>query len=141
MGFKVTQIEDLRNKLLELPEVNDVEREVTKQEAIRIMADAVAELQNRGYSLDKIAEILTNGGFHISVQTLKTYLTRAKSKTRSKARKKIAASSTPSSSPQKATPKASSSDSKAQSNEQMNDGSKTTARNSSFTPRQDSDDI
>jgi len=141
MGIKVAQVEELRQKLLELPEVDDVEREVNKLEAVRRMADAVSLLKKRGYSMEKIAEILTNGGLEISAQTLKSYLTKAKSKSRTKKRLKIAAESFPSSTPEKVTPKVSSKDSKAQSNEKTNDGSLTSARSSSFIPRDDSDDI
>ncbi len=141
MGYKIAQIDELRQKLLELPEVDDVEREVTKQEAVRRMADAVSTLQKRGYSMEKIAEIMTTEGLAISVQTLKSYLTRARSNPRSKPRRKVATSPSPSSMPEKAKPKESSSDPKAQSSENKNDGPETSARSSSFTPRQDSDDI
>lgn len=141
MGYKIAQIDELRDKLLELPEVDDVEREVTKQEAIRRMASAISVLQKRGYGMDKIAEILTNGGLEISMQTLKSYLSKAKSSPRSKPRRKVATSLSPSSMPERAKPKASSSDPEAQSSEKKNDGPETPARSSSFTPRQDSDDI
>src|SRR4051794_24223701 len=100
MGYKVARIDELQKKLQELPEVNDVEREVTKQEAIRRMADTISLLQERGYGMDKIAEILTTEGLTISVSTLKSYLTRAKKTSRAKSRRKGVAKSGPSPSPE-----------------------------------------
>lgn len=78
MGYKVAVIEELRDRLMQLPEVDNKEREVSKQEAIRIMSDAVCALQQRGYGLEQIAEIITKEGMPISVATLKSYLTRVK---------------------------------------------------------------
>lgn len=141
MGYKVAQIDELQKKLEELPEVNDIEREVTKQEAIRRMADAISQLQARGYSMEKIAEILTTEGFHISVPTLKSYLTRAKRVTRNKPQRKGPAKSAPSSTPRGASPQASSAPQPAQTAIKTNDGSSPQARSSSFTPRQDSKEL
>lgn len=141
MGYKVAQIDELQKKLQELPEVNDIEREVTKQEAIRRMADTISQLQARGYSMEKIAEILTTSGLQISVPTLKSYLTRAKRMTRDKPRRKGAAKSAPSSTPRGATPQASSGPQPAQPATKTNDGSSPQARSSSFMPRQDSKEL
>jgi hypothetical protein len=141
MGYKVAQIDELQKKLEELPEVNDIEREVTKQEAIRRMADTISQLQARGYSMEKISEILTTGGLQISVPTLKSYLTRAKQVTRKKPRRKGAAKSAPSSTPRGATPQASSAPQPAQPATKTNDGLSPQARSSSFTPRQDSKEL
>ncbi|MCC7005963.1 MAG: hypothetical protein IT497_04890 [Ottowia sp.] len=84
MGYKVAQIEELRKKISELPELDISEREVTKQEAVKLLAKEVSQLQKRGYSLTMIAEFMTRNGMEISVQTLKTYLTRSDSLHRKK---------------------------------------------------------
>lgn len=143
MGYKVARIEELQQKLAELPEVDDFEREVTKQEAIRRMASTISSLQNRGYSMEKIAEILTSEGLQISVPTLKSYLTRAKRVSRNKPRRKSSAKTTPSSAPRGATPKASSSPPSAPARPaaETKDGSPPQVRSSSFTPRQDSEEL
>ena len=141
MGYKIAQIEELQKKLDSLPEVDDVEREITKQEAVRRMADSIAALQSRGYSMEKIAEIMTTEGMEISVQTLKSYLTRAKRPSRAKPRRKKAAKSAPSLTPQGAKSQTPSSGSAAQPAKDKNDGSSSVARSSSFEPRRDSADI
>ena len=141
MGYKVAQIDQLQRKLDELPEVNDIEREVTKQEAIRRMADTISQLQARGYSMEKIAEILTTEGLLISVPTLKSYLTRAKRVTRKKTQRKSAAKSAPSSTPRGASPQATSAPQPAQPASKTKDVSSPQARSSSFTPRQDSKEL
>lgn len=141
MGYKIAQIDELQRKLDELPEVNDIEREVTKQEAIRRMADTISHLQARGYSMENIAEILTKEGLHISMQTLKSYLTRAKRVTRNKPHCKGAAKSAPSSTPRGASPQASSAPQPAQSATKTKNGLSPQAKSSSFTPRQDSKEL
>ena len=143
MGFKVSKIDELRQKLFELPDIDVSEREVTKQEAIRRMADAVASLQKRGYSMERISEILTSEGVAISVSTLKSYLTKAKKSYHEKGRKKVEPKSKqqrPSSALQTATPESQKVGS-AQTLQMKTGISTTQARSSSFTPRNDSDEI
>ncbi len=42
------------------------------------MASSIRDLQSRGYSIEKIAEILTDSGLDIAPTTLKSYLTKVK---------------------------------------------------------------
>jgi hypothetical protein len=89
MGIKIADIEDIKKKMNELPEVNSLEREVSKKEAIKLMAEEIVQLQKRGYSTEMIAEFISNSGLQISVQTLKSYLTKAKAGSRQKLPKKL----------------------------------------------------
>ncbi len=78
MAISVSQIEILRGKLEEMPQVEDPDRKVSKLEAVRMMASSIRDLQSRGYSIEKIAEILTDSGLDIAPTTLKSYLTKVK---------------------------------------------------------------
>lgn len=78
MAISVSQIEILRGKLEEMPQVEDPDRKVSKLEAVRMMALSIRDLQSRGYSIEKIAEILTDSGLDIAPTTLKSYLTKVK---------------------------------------------------------------
>ena len=78
MAISVSQIEILRGKLEEMPQVEDPDRKVSKLEAVRMMASSIRDLQSRGYSIEKIAEILTDSELDIAPTTLKSYLTKVK---------------------------------------------------------------
>jgi hypothetical protein len=76
MAITAAKIEEIRQKLLGLQQIDDSEREVTKQDAIRILARAIAQVQRRGHSINKVADLLTELGLDISVSTLKSYLSK-----------------------------------------------------------------
>ena len=78
MAIRVSQIESLREKLEVMPQVEDPDRKVSKMEAVRMMASSIRDLQSRGYSIEKIAEILGDSGLDIAPTTLKSYLTKVK---------------------------------------------------------------
>jgi DNA-binding transcriptional MerR regulator len=61
-----------------MPVVDKNSQKVSKQEAIRILAKTIFSLQKRGYTLEKISELLSSDGLGISTATLKNYLQRAK---------------------------------------------------------------
>jgi DNA-binding transcriptional MerR regulator len=61
-----------------MPVVDKNSQKVSKQEAIRILAKTIFSLQKRGYTLEKISELLSSDGLGISTSTLKNYLQRAK---------------------------------------------------------------
>ncbi|MDQ0655169.1 hypothetical protein [Pseudomonas cedrina] len=78
MKIAIETIENLQESLKSLPAVEVKKREVSKPEAVQMLAAQVAELQQKGYTIEMIAEIFTNRGLEIKPQTLKSYLTRAK---------------------------------------------------------------
>src|SRR3954466_6764590 len=79
--------DSLRLKLDELPPQATAKQAVTKQEAVALLAEEVSKLQARGYAIDEIATILSNNGLPLSVATLKSYLSRARSSSRKRGAK------------------------------------------------------
>lgn len=130
MGYKIAQVEDLKKKISELPELDNSEREVTKQEAIKLLSKEISLLQKRGYSIAMVADVLTRNGMEISIPTLKTYLTRSDSSYRKKDSKKITSNKKTNGDKTKSSSK--------------NYGEKLDAKeikSSAFIPRQDSEEI
>lgn len=78
MSITLESIEKLQESLRELPEVEDKSRELNKQEAVALLVDEVEQLKKKGYSLEKIAVLLTEGGLEIKPPTLKSYLSKAR---------------------------------------------------------------
>jgi hypothetical protein len=78
MGLKRAHIEAIRAKLKTMPPPPVEAVDTTKQEAVRLLAREIAALQNRGYSLEQIADSLRGEGLDLSTPTLKSYLARAK---------------------------------------------------------------
>jgi len=76
MGHRKNEIERLKDSLADLPELATVE--VSKQEAVRLLAPTIHGLQAKGYSLDRIAELVSERGVTIAPTTLKSYLQRVK---------------------------------------------------------------
>jgi hypothetical protein len=85
MGLTYAQLEKLKEELLKMPAPPRDNITPTKQEAVRFIADAIEELQERKFSLEQIAEALSGKGLEISTPTLKSYLSRINAK---KARRK-----------------------------------------------------
>ena len=80
MGYKVGIIKEIAEQLKELPAMEESSREISKQEAINLLAGEIKELQTgKNYTFDQIAEILSNRGLQITGKTLKTYLSRFRS--------------------------------------------------------------
>jgi hypothetical protein len=76
MGYRKDEIERLKASLAELPQLENVE--VSKREAVRLLASTIHGLQGKGYRLDKIAELVSERGVTIKPTTLKSYLHRVK---------------------------------------------------------------
>lgn len=87
MARTIAQAEALAEKLRALPAVENRNRVISKAEEVKILADEITALQNRNYTLQQIAEILTIDGLEIGVGTLKNYLQRSKSIKRQPKRK------------------------------------------------------
>lgn len=79
MKYTNAQIESVLVKLKEMPEIENKSLSFSKQEAVRMLKKEIASMQQRGYTLDKISEILRGEGIDINTPTLKSYLQRAKS--------------------------------------------------------------
>ena len=87
MTITMETVDSLRRKLDELPPQVNAKQAVTKQEAVALLAEKVSKLQARGYAIDEIATILSNNGLPLSVATLKSYLSRARSSSRKRGAK------------------------------------------------------
>lgn len=94
MGRTVEQAEALAEKLRSLPAVENKKRVISKAEEIKLLANEIAAMQGRGYTIQQVAEILTGNGLDIGAGTLKSYLQRAKGEKRKAVTKKKAPSST-----------------------------------------------
>jgi hypothetical protein len=78
MEFTVDEVDKFGDALLALPAIDPARRKLDKQAAIRRIKDKIATAQQRGYTLEQIAESLTGVGLAITTPTLKSYLQRAK---------------------------------------------------------------
>jgi hypothetical protein len=74
MAITIVDIEALRRKLAELP--RHQAREVSKQEAITLLATELGSARRRGYSPDELAQLLSEQGIAINAATLRGYLRR-----------------------------------------------------------------
>lgn len=101
MGITVEQVEAIAAKLRALPPADNKSRVVSKQESIKMLTGEIAELRERGYTLEQIAELLTSEKLDIGAPTLKSYLQRSKptGKKASGKRKGVPSSAPPSSAP------------------------------------------
>jgi hypothetical protein len=88
-----------------IPAKDPGKRKLDKQAMVSLLASELIALQQRGYTIEEVAEGLRGRGFAITTPTLKNYLQRAKSKTekRSKGGARTASSGSGSAAPK--TPK------------------------------------
>lgn len=142
MVLKIVDIEALRGRMNELPEIDDKERPVSKQEAVSLLANDIRGLQKKGYSLEKIATILADGGLEITVHTLKSYLTRARAVSGKKNSQRPKPTAAPRSAAQKDKEPSPTSTPAVDTKESTGkDKVRDEKRSSSFTPKTDTDDI
>ncbi|SOS30043.1 putative mobilization protein, MobC (plasmid) [Pseudomonas cerasi] len=140
------QIEILKGKLEELPQLEDPDRKISNLEAVRMMASSIRDLQSRGYSIEKIAEILRESGLEIAPTTLKSYLTKVKGSTGKSHPRPVSKSRRPSPSTNREEKKNASEKTPASVNSKPAGNSKistgvTPVLPGSFTPKEDSDEI
>jgi hypothetical protein len=62
-----------------MPEVEKAPTK-SKADAVQILMREIETLKARGYSIEQIAEVLTENGLDISTPTLKSYIYRSKGK-------------------------------------------------------------
>ena len=77
MTLTRAQIDQIAQKLKGMPAAPSASVNITKQEAVKLLAKEIASLQRRGYTLEQIAESLKHEGLDLSTATLKVYLSRA----------------------------------------------------------------
>jgi hypothetical protein len=92
--YNADDLESVADKLKNMPAVEKKDTEVSKSEAIKMLLSEIILMQERGYSLEQIADTLTDNGVDIKTPTLKSYLQRHKSnlKAGSETKKKAPAS-------------------------------------------------
>jgi hypothetical protein len=74
MAITIDDIEELRRRLTALP--RNQPREVSKQEAIALLASELGAARRRGYSPEELARLLSEQGVAINAATLRGYLRR-----------------------------------------------------------------
>lgn len=82
MAIKLQALKQLVDELRELPENESQERELSTREAVAVASEEITLLRRKGYSLEQIAKLLTDGGLKITEGTLKKYLSSASRKPR-----------------------------------------------------------
>jgi hypothetical protein len=78
MEYTVEQVDRVGEALLALPAIEPSKRKLDKQAAVKRLIDQIATVQQRGYTLEQIAESLSGAGLEITTPTLKSYLQRAR---------------------------------------------------------------
>lgn len=78
MALTLEAVGEIAATLKALPAIENKQRQVSKQEAIRLLAKEILASQKRGYSLEQIAEVLQSKGLALSAPTLKNYLQRSR---------------------------------------------------------------
>ena len=76
MAITIDDIEAVRRKLSELPRHQP--REVSKQEAIALLATELGSARRRGYSPEELAQLLSEQGVTINAATLRGYLRKSR---------------------------------------------------------------
>jgi hypothetical protein len=141
MAILMETVEALRAKMEAMPVADTGKQELSKQQAVSELREAIALLQERGYSLEAIAKTLSEGGVELKTTTLKSYLQRSKG-TKSPAKRK------PKADAPKAAEKATSAPTKAGGGEAVEKAKKviettkpTQAGGASFQVKDDTQDI
>jgi hypothetical protein len=78
MEYTVEQVDQVGEGLLALPAVEPSKRKLDKQAAVKRLMDQIATVQQRGYTLEQIAQSMSGLGIQITTPTLKSYLQRAR---------------------------------------------------------------
>lgn len=86
MEYTIETARRLAEELRAIPAKDPAQRRLDKQAMVRELAEELIALQQRGYTIEEVAESLRGRGFEITTPTLKNYLQRAKT-TAAKSRK------------------------------------------------------
>jgi hypothetical protein len=79
MEFTLESANRLAEELRAIPPKDPSQRKLDKQGLVRHLADEIVALQQRGYTIEEVAESLRGHCLDITTPTLKNYLQRAKS--------------------------------------------------------------
>lgn len=71
-------LESVRNLLKDAPPPTTFQKQLSKQDAISELRVEIESLTSKGYSIEAIAELLTQGGISINGPTLKSYMQRSR---------------------------------------------------------------
>jgi hypothetical protein len=80
MAITIDDIEALRRRLTELPRHRPTE--VSKQEAVNLLASELSAARRRGYSPEELAQLLSEQGVMINAPTLRGYLRQSRKRRR-----------------------------------------------------------
>jgi hypothetical protein len=78
MQLTRARIAQIAEKLKKMPPAPLEDRDVTKQEAVKLLSREITGLQRKGYSLEQIVSSLKGEGIDLTTPTLKSYLSRSK---------------------------------------------------------------
>lgn len=90
-------IEKLSDELRKAPDLPKAKRVLTKKEAVLALKPAIDELRNRGYSVEQVANLLSEKGMAITFGSLRQYLADKQGGSRGKKKKGAASSAAASS--------------------------------------------
>ncbi len=80
-------------ELRAIPAKDPAKRKLDKQRMVSLLAGELIALQQRGYTIEEVAESLRGRGLAITTPTLKNYLQRAKHKTEKRAKSGVTSGS------------------------------------------------
>lgn len=140
MKYSVSQVMKAKETLAALPQITiESKEQVTSLEAITLLADELASLQKKGYSIELLVKALSDQGIDVSLSTLRRYLRRAGVTPPAKRKRKTAADPAPA---KQAGAKAARKKSSAPGSEQEVPGiEEPAARSSNFPVRSDTEDL
>jgi hypothetical protein len=78
MAYTLEDANRLRQLMRAAPDKDPNQRRMDKQAIVREVIDEIAAMQERGYTLEEVAELWAKGGFELTLPTLKSYLQRAR---------------------------------------------------------------
>ena len=81
MDYTLETADRIAEKLRAIPAKDPSQRRLDKQGMVRHLAAEIVALQERGYTLEEVAESLRGQGLDITTPTLKNYLQRTKGAT------------------------------------------------------------
>lgn len=79
MKYTLEKLDAIAESLRQMPPIETKKQELSKQEAIKVLAKEIVSMQKRGYTLEQISGALRGEGLEIATPTLKSYMQRAKS--------------------------------------------------------------
>ena len=81
MMITKAKLDEIADRLRNLPAVPKAERSHTKREAVQLLKPVIEQLKKKGYNLEQIATFLREESVEISTSSLRSYLQPTKSAT------------------------------------------------------------